>query len=178
MNFYIRFIIAFLLLGASASASATFFPPSGCSLSKFKGTYLIGSEANNGGSPALLAGLMYVNGRGEVTLQTTDNDGGGSGSSADYFLTTVQKVGAITQVGTSCVFQIDIDLAVGSGNCASNVKANLFLKPDGDRGLGVTTSPVSQEPPVFNAHIKLERTSLTNTLYPQTATVPVFCGGG
>ncbi len=166
-------LLAVLALIASTSASATFFQMGNCSLSKFRGTYLVSSEANNGNGEALLAGQMYVDGRGGVTLQTTDNDGGGAGNPADFFLTTVQKAGAITQVATSCVFQIDIVMAVTSSNCSSPVKANLFLKSDGDEAVGVTTSPIKSTTPdpVFNGRFKLERSSLSNTLYPQALTV-------
>jgi hypothetical protein len=146
----VRLVIAAGVVGAFASPSYADDQSGGaenhhgggheCHLQDLRGTYtftatgsmnsptspLQTSGSPNLVSPIALAGFFVFDGKGNVTLQATDNDGGGSGAVFPQVNTITG--GAVNQVGSSgCLFRI-YNLAYKAG---INLTMNVFSDRDG-----------------------------------------------
>lgn len=145
----------------------------GCKLSTLKGTYSFSNVVVHGGDipAAFSAGFIYFDGKGNATVQTTDNDGGGAGAAPH--LTTVAALTTnsegVTQTETetgACVYNLQATLAVSAANCAYPVNLNLFVDAEGKDLNAISTGAYPSLITAFGAHRFSEKNILVKDAAP------------
>ncbi len=168
-----------LAVGAMSAHAGDDDKNRGCKLSTLKGTYSFSNIAVHAASEipaAFSAGFIYFDGKGNATLQTTDNDGGGAGAAPH--LTTVAALTTnsegVTQTETgACVYNLQATLAVTPQNCAYPVNLNLFVDGEGEDLNAITTGAYPSLITAFSA----KRYSKSDVLVKGAPVVtPTACG--
>ena len=150
----------------------------GCKLSTLKGTYSFSNVSVHAASEipaAFSAGFIYFDGAGNATLQTTDNDGGGAGTTPHLTtvtaLTTNSEGVTQTEPG-ACVYNLQATLAVTAANCGYPVNLNLFVDGEGKDLNAISTGAYPGLITAFSAKRFSEKNILVKGVTPAEPTTP------